>query len=119
MADAEQRQEVLQAIDGLGLRTASADDGAAAKAWLAANPRPALLVLDLDAARADGFALLDSLKREESLRDVRKIILSGETLSAAELEYLHGIAGAVITRGEDAAASLLAALKEPAAVAGG
>jgi PAS domain S-box-containing protein len=108
--DPEQRGKLSKVIAGAGLAVKSTPDGRAAAAWLKNHPRPALLVLDLEAAEAGGFSLLAALKADGKLHDVRKILLTDRELSAVERSYLNGEPGAVISKGEATPQALLEAI---------
>ncbi len=106
-------EEIAQAVAGSGAAVAAVADGRAAMAWLANHPRPALMVLDLDAAHGEGFSLLDAIRADETLRGVRRILLADRELTPAELGYLSGLPGTVISKDDGVTASLLAAMREP------
>ncbi len=82
---------------------------------MAAEPlqrRPALMVVDLDSAVAGGFSLLDAMRGDETLRGVRQILLAERALTPAELGYLSGLPGTVLSKGEDISAALTAAMRD-------
>ncbi len=113
--DEAQARQIAQAITESGGSAETAADGRAALEWLAKNPRPALMVLDLDAAQDEGFSLLDAIRADESLRGVRRILLADRDLTPAELGYLQGLPGTVVSKDEDVASALLAAMHETGA----
>ena len=117
--DPAQSAEITQAIGESGRTVECVPDGRAALDWLARHPRPALMVLDLDAAHGEGFSLLDAIRADESLSGVRRILVTDRELSAAEMGYLSGLPGTVISKDEDVAASLLAAMREPSSASAG
>jgi PAS domain S-box-containing protein len=110
--DAEDAGEIAQAISETGGSAETVADARAALEWLRKHPRPALMVLDLDAALSDGFSLLDAFRSDESLRGVRRILLADRELTPAELEYLSGLPGVLVSKGEDVAAALTAAMRD-------
>ncbi len=110
--DPVQAGQIAQAIGESGRTAETAADGRAALDWLASNPRPALLVLDLDAAQVDGFSLLDAIRKDENLKGVRRILLADRELTPAEAGYLSGLPGTVVSKGEDVAAALLSAMRD-------
>ena len=109
-ADPDQRGKLAKIISGAGLAVKSAPDGRSAAAWLEKHPRPALLVLDLDAAEVDGFSLLALLKANPKLSGVRRILLVDRDLTEVERAYLNGVAGAVISKEDATAETLLSAI---------
>ena len=110
--DPAQAIQIAQAIRDSGGLAETAADGRAALHWLARNPRPALMVIDLDAAQDEGFSLLDAIRADESLRGVRRILLADRELTPAELGYLSGLPGTVVSKDEDVAAALVAAMHD-------
>jgi PAS domain S-box-containing protein len=109
--DSGQAGQIAQAVIETGRSAEAVADGRAALDWLGKHARPALMVLDLDAALADGFSLLDAIRRDESLRGVRQILLADRALTPAELGYLSGLPGTVVSKGEDVAEALLSAMQ--------
>jgi len=73
---------------------------------LAAEERPALIVLDLVMRGMDGFEVLDRLKADPLLRQIPILIRSSKTLDAEERKSL-GSAVAVITKDESTKEELL------------
>ena len=110
--DPVQAEQIAQAIGDSGRTAETAADGRAALDWLAKNPRPALMVLDLDAAQVDGFSLLDAIRKDDNLKGVRRILLADRDLTAAEAGYLSGLPGTVVSKGEDVAAALTTAMRD-------
>jgi PAS domain S-box-containing protein len=109
--DTGQAGQIAQAVIETGRSAEAVADGRAALDWLGTHARPALMVLDLDAALADGFSLLDAIRRDESLRGVRQILLADRALTPAELGYLAGLPGTVVSKGEDVAEALVCAMQ--------
>ena len=58
---------VRSTVEKAGLKTAEAENGQAALDWLAANPAPALVLLDLMMPVMDGFTFLDQ-RQDKSRR---------------------------------------------------
>ena len=108
--DPDDAAEIAQAIAESGGAAETVADGAAALSWLRKNPRPALMVLDLDAALDGG--LLDALRSDDSLRGVRRLLLADRELTPAELEYLSGLPGVLVSKDEDVAAALATAMRD-------
>ncbi len=103
---------IAQAIAESGRTVAQVRDAREALGWLAAHPRPALMVADLDAAQGGEVSLLDAIRDDETLRGVRRILLADRELTDAELGYLSGLPRTVISKDEGVAAQLLSALSE-------
>ena len=116
--DSNQASQIAQAIGESGRAADTVADGRSAVEWLGSHARPALMVVDLDSAVSGGFSLLDAMRGDETLRGVQQILLAERELTPAELGYLSGLPGTVVSKSEDISAALLAAMKaqgEPAA----
>jgi signal transduction histidine kinase/CheY-like chemotaxis protein/HAMP domain-containing protein len=109
--DAPTRDLTRRQLERLGVETAEASDGGDALAWLAANPPPALILLDLLMPRMDGFAFLDEVARRPELREIPIVILTAVELSAAERERLLGRAREVLAKGTTKSTDLTATVR--------
>ena len=108
--DSAQAAQIAQAIGESGRSAEAVPDGRAALEWLGSHARPALMVIDIDAAVHDGFSLLDALRNDEALSGVHQILLADRELTPAETGYLAGMPGTVVSKGEDVAAALVNAM---------
>lgn len=102
---------VSRALAAQGYEVALAGDGAAALAWLEANPAPSLMLLDLLMDGMNGFALLDRIRHHETLRDLKVLVLSAMELSSDDQEFLIERGCTIIPKGPNARGALLKALK--------
>jgi PAS domain S-box-containing protein len=116
--DSAQASQIAQAIKDSGRSAETVADGHAALEWLGSHARPALMVVDIDAAVHDGFSLLDALRGDQTLRGVHQILLAERELTPAELGYLAGSAGTVISKDEDVAAALVSAMQDQSKAGG-
>ena len=108
--DSAQASQTAQAIRESGRSAEAVSDGRAALEWLGSHARPALMVIDIDAAVHDGFSLLDALRNDEALSGVHQILLADRELTPAETGYLAGMPGTVVSKGDDVAAALVSAM---------
>jgi signal transduction histidine kinase/CheY-like chemotaxis protein len=99
--EAESRQLAQRHLDKLGWQSAEAADGATALHWLAHNPRPAMILLDLAMPGMSGFAFLEEIARCEEWRGIPIAILTAMPLGAAERELLAGRTREIIAKGAD------------------
>ena len=106
------RQFLAQVLRSIGMSVETVQNGHEALDWLRVNPRPAALLLDLMMPQLDGFAVLDAIRQDPKLEDVPVIVLTAKELTSSELEFLRGHGGAVITKGPDARATVLGALRQ-------
>lgn len=63
-----------------------AEDGVAAVEWLAANPRPDLLLTDLNMPRMDGIGLVEAVRAQAEHRGLPILILSTESSQAKQAQ---------------------------------
>ncbi len=112
VVDGDSTGQIAQAIGETGRTAEAVSNGRAALEWLGAHARPALMVVDIDAAVSDGFSLLDALRNDPALRGVHQILLAERELTPAELGYLAGLPGTVVSRGEDVSAALVSAMRD-------
>jgi PAS domain S-box-containing protein len=86
--DADVRAVVRTTIEGAGMRVADAADGQMALQWLAANPRPSLVLLDLMMPRMDGFEFLDRVRDMPDFAELPIVVLTAKDLSDKERGFL-------------------------------
>ena len=115
--DAAQAAQIAQAIAETGRSAEAVSNSRAALEWLRKHARPSLLVLDLDVALGEDFSLLDALRADENLKGVHRILLADRELTPAELGYLSGLSGTLVSKGEDVAAALVAAMGDQSGAA--
>ena len=105
--DSESRLLARRHLDRLGWEAAEAEDGAGALQWLAQNPRPAMILLDLLMPGMNGFVFLEEIARHAAWRDIPIVILTAMPLGMAERELLAGRTREVIAKGPDDLAQAL------------
>src|SRR5262249_27964401 len=64
------RVMLRHAIERMDLQVAEAVNGRAALQWLAGNPPPALILLDIMMPEMDGFEFLDAFRKNSQWREV-------------------------------------------------
>ncbi len=83
----------------MGLTVAEATNGRLALDWLAENPTPALILLDLMMPEMDGFEFLDTFNSRADWRHVPVVVITAKQLTAAERSLLSGRTRTVINKG--------------------
>ena len=68
----------------MGLTTAEAENGRSALLWLADNPAPSIILLDLMMPEMDGFEFLDTFKHNAAWHDIPVIVITGMQLTTAQ-----------------------------------
>ena len=82
--DLATRETVRNAIEKMGLTVAEVTNGRLALSWLAENPTPALILLDLMMPEMDGFEFLDKFNSHVKWRHVPVVVITAKQLTAAE-----------------------------------
>ena len=88
--DLATRDTVRSTIEKMGLTVAEATNGRLALSWLAENPAPALILLDLMMPEMDGFEFLDTFNRRADWRHVPVVVITAKQLTAAERRPFGG-----------------------------
>jgi PAS domain S-box-containing protein len=107
----DDREVASRVLEAQGFAVASVGDGPSALAWLEANPVPSLMLLDLMMDGMNGFSLLDKIRHNPALRDLKIVVLSALDLSSDDQEFLIERGATIIPKGPNARAALLKALK--------
>jgi CheY-like chemotaxis protein len=110
--DVAAREMIRHAIEKMGLTMAEAVNGRSALEWLAENPLPALILLDLLMPEMDGFEFLDAFTARAEWRDIPVIVITAKELTAAERERLQREAQKVIVKGAAIGVDIAAAVSE-------
>jgi CheY-like chemotaxis protein len=110
--DAATRETVRHTVEKMGLPVAEALNGRLALAWLAANPPPALILLDLMMPEMDGFEFLDTFNSRADWRHVPVVVITAKQLTAAERGLLSGQARSVIEKGVSIDRDIAAAIAD-------
>jgi signal transduction histidine kinase/CheY-like chemotaxis protein/HAMP domain-containing protein len=82
--DPATRETVRNTIQKMGLTVAEVTNGRLALSWLAENPAPALILLDLMMPEMDGFEFLDTFNSRIDWRHVPVVVITAKQLTAAE-----------------------------------
>jgi signal transduction histidine kinase/CheY-like chemotaxis protein/HAMP domain-containing protein len=82
--DPATRETVRNTIEKMGLTVAEVTNGRLALSWLAENPTPALILLDLMMPEMDGFEFLDTFNSRVDWRHVPVVVITAKQLTAAE-----------------------------------
>ncbi len=86
--DADVRGMVKTTVEGVGMQAAEAANGHAALDWLAANPPPALVLLDLMMPKMDGFEFLERVRENPDYVDLPVVVLTAKELTDNERGFL-------------------------------
>jgi len=109
--DSEDVRAVVRAtVEKAGLKTVEAENGQAALDWLARNPAPALVLLDLMMPVMDGFTFLEHVQQVPALARVPVVVLTAKDLTEAERRVINERTLLVLTKGAQPLSSLGSAL---------
>jgi PAS domain S-box-containing protein len=86
--DADVRAMVKSTIESVGMQAVEAADGQAALDWLAANPQPSLVLLDLMMPKMDGFEFLQHVREKPGFVDLPIVVLTAKELTNNERAFL-------------------------------
>jgi signal transduction histidine kinase/CheY-like chemotaxis protein/HAMP domain-containing protein len=97
--DLATRETIRHTVEKMGLSAIEVTNGRLALSWLAENPPPALILLDLMMPEMDGFEFLDTFNSHAGWRHVPVVVITAKQLTAAERGILSGQARSVIEKG--------------------
>jgi len=97
--DLATRETVRHTVEKMGLTVAEATNGRLALDWLAENPAPAVILLDLMMPEMDGFEFLDTFNSRADWRHTPVVVITAKHLTAAERTLLSGRTRTVINKG--------------------
>ena len=80
--------------------------------WLADNPAPSLILLDLMMPEMDGFEFLCELRKRPALANVPVIVVTAKGLTAEDARILSGQTEKIITKDQTYLTELAAAVRE-------
>ncbi len=87
--DAELRERLVALLGRHGYKVVAVTNGLDALARLHSSPRPALVILDLQMPLVDGWRVLAERERDETLRSLPVIVVSGERAAAERVAAAH------------------------------
>jgi PAS domain S-box-containing protein len=86
--DTDVRALVRSTIESVGMHAAEAVGGEAALRWLAENPKPSLVLLDLMMPGMDGFAFLERVREDDNYAELPIVVLTAKELTENERSFL-------------------------------
>ena len=86
--DDENREFLCALLEADGFLVATARDGKEALDWLSGNPRPSVVLLDLEMPRMNGWEFLQAADAAAALAGIRVIMLTGRADHLRVLEWI-------------------------------
>jgi signal transduction histidine kinase/NO-binding membrane sensor protein with MHYT domain/CheY-like chemotaxis protein len=96
----------------MGYAAAAVVNGRSGLDWLADNPAPSLILLDLMMPEMDGFEFLCELRKRPALANVPVIVVTAKGLTAEDARILSGQTEKIITKDQTYLTELAAAVRE-------
>ena len=110
--DPNMRDMMRRMLERMGIVMHEAADGAEALAWLAANPLPSIILLDLMMPVMDGFEVLDRLRQNDEWSCIPVLVATCKEFSADELAQLRRSTEKVISKGATIGVDLRTAIRD-------
>jgi signal transduction histidine kinase/DNA-binding response OmpR family regulator len=121
--DETTRGMMSRTVERIGHVAALTQNGREAMDWLAANPKPSAILLDLNMPEMNGFDFLTRLRDNDDWSGIPVLVVTAQQLSPEERQSLDDGSARVIAKGRSAHLELSHALRatlgmrEPAAAA--
>jgi len=110
--DPEMRGMTRRMLERMRLEVGEAENGAQALSWLAANPAPSIILLDLMMPVMDGFQFLERIRASEKWSGLPVLVVTAKALDAKEIEFLRKSTQKVIEKGATSGTDLRAAVRD-------
>jgi signal transduction histidine kinase/DNA-binding response OmpR family regulator/HAMP domain-containing protein len=110
--DPPTRVLLCDSLASMGYAASAAINGRSGLAWLAGNPAPSLILLDLMMPEMDGFEFLRELRKQPALVDVPVIVVTAKDLTAEDVSILNGQTEKIITKDQTYLTELAAAVRD-------
>jgi len=108
--DEATRETVRHTVEKMGLTVVETTNGRLALDWLAENPVPALILLDLMMPEMDGFQFLDTFSGRAEWRLIPVVVITAKQLTVPERSVLSSRARAIIEKGASIDKDIAAAI---------
>jgi len=110
--DPASRDSTRRVLQQLGLNVVEAAHGVDGLHWLASNPHPDLILLDLMMPVMDGFEFLKEVQERAELRNIPIVVLTAKELSPEEIETLTGSTEKILKKHSGTNDELVAAIRK-------
>jgi signal transduction histidine kinase/DNA-binding response OmpR family regulator/HAMP domain-containing protein len=109
--DLPTREALCRSLTSMGHVAHEAVNGRSGLDWLAGNPAPGLILLDLMMPEMDGFEFLRELRKRPALADIPVIVVTAKELTAEDVRILNGQTETIIAKDQTYLIELAAAVR--------
>jgi CheY-like chemotaxis protein len=109
--DVPTREMLCRLLASMGYVAHQAINGRSGLDWLANNPAPSLILLDLMMPKMDGFEFLRELRKRSAFVDVPVIVVTAKELTAEDVRILSGQTERIIAKDQTYLTELAAAVR--------
>jgi len=109
--DLSTREALCRTLVSMGYAAHAAVNGKSGLNWLADNPAPSLILLDLMMPEMDGFEFLRELRKQPAFVDVPVIVVTAKELTGEDVRILSGQTERIIPKDQAYLAELAAAVR--------
>jgi CheY-like chemotaxis protein len=109
--DAATRQLMQRTVERLGHTAELTANGREGIDWMASNPPPAVILLDLQMPEMNGFEFLARLRADDRWADIPVLVVTAQQLTVAERKMLTERTAQIIAKGQGAYVELSQALR--------
>src|SRR4029077_20098387 len=88
--DLPTRNVICHLLASMGYASSTAINGRSGMNWLAGNPAPNLILLDLMMPEMDGFEFLRELRKQQAFANIPVIVVTAKDLTAEDARILSG-----------------------------
>jgi signal transduction histidine kinase/DNA-binding response OmpR family regulator len=110
--DAATRELLCRSVSGAGYQAVAAVNGQDGLDWLAENPAPNLVLLDLMMPKMDGFGFLRELRKHQTYDRLPVIIVTAKHLNPEDIRDLAELRADIITKDHDYLEELVSIMRQ-------
>jgi CheY-like chemotaxis protein len=109
--DPPTREVLCHSLTNMGYAASAANNGLDGLCWLANNPPPDLILLDLMMPEMDGFEFLRELRKQPAFANLPVIVVTAKELTAEDVRVLSGQTDRIVTKDQTYLIELAAAVR--------
>jgi CheY-like chemotaxis protein len=110
--DAATRELLCRCVSGAGYKAEAAINGQDGLDWIAENPAPDLILLDLMMPNLDGFGFLRELRKRRAYDHLPVVIVTAKDLSEEDMRKLKEFGADIITKDHDYLEELVTIMRQ-------